>query len=91
MAAHWNITVQGLVQGVFYRKYAEEMALKLGLLGFVMNKSDGSVYIEAEGKEEDLQKMVDWCWKGSPKSKVDDVKVKEGELKGFSNFQIHRI
>jgi acylphosphatase len=36
------------------------------ITGFVKNLKNGSVYIEAEGEEESLKAMVEWCHKGPP-------------------------
>lgn len=68
-----TIVVRGKVQGVYYRQTAREQALKLRLNGFVMNRDDGSVYIEAEGEEPALQQMADWCRKGPVLAKVTAV------------------
>ncbi len=87
---HFNITISGKVQGVFYRQSAMEIALHLGLKGFVRNESDGNVYIEAEGTEEQLKKLIEWCRKGPARAVVSDVKVSEGEIKNFSSFEIRR-
>ena len=48
------IKVFGKVQGVGFRYYTQRKAVELGITGFVQNRPDGSVYIEAEGEEEDL-------------------------------------
>ena len=45
----------GQVQGVGYRWSARSQARYLGIHGFVKNLTDGSVYIEAEGKDEHPQ------------------------------------
>ncbi len=68
-----TIVVRGKVQGVYYRQTTREQALKLGLNGFVMNRDDGSVYLEAEGEEEALQQLADWCRKGPVLAKVTEV------------------
>jgi acylphosphatase len=46
---HYQITVSGKVQGVWFRKSTQDKARELGLRGFVRNQPDGSVYIEASG------------------------------------------
>ncbi|MFJ5488238.1 acylphosphatase, partial [Hansschlegelia beijingensis] len=38
-----RIEITGRVQGVAYRKWAQDAARSLGLRGFVRNRSDGSV------------------------------------------------
>jgi acylphosphatase len=87
---HYNIRVYGLVHGVFYRVSAQEKAQELGLTGCINNVVDGSVYIEAEGEEAQLKKMVEWCKKGPEKAQVTDVKVEENLIQNFSNFVVKR-
>ena len=87
---HQSIHVIGKVQGVFFRASAKEMADKLGIKGFVRNERDGSVYIEAEGEDAFVKEFIKWCKNGPPRAVVFEVKVKEGELKTFSRFEIQR-
>lgn len=87
---HYNITVKGKVQGVSYRFCTHIEALKIGLTGFVKNLHNGNVYIEAEGNDEQINKLIDWCYIGSPLSKVTEVLAEEGEVKDFRNFEIKR-
>lgn len=89
MTKHFNIKVYGRVQGVFFRATALEEAEKLGLVGFVRNESDGSVYIEVEGEKENLDKFISWCHVGPPLARVDKVEVKEGAVKNFSRFDTY--
>ncbi|MBF0237402.1 MAG: acylphosphatase [SAR324 cluster bacterium] len=86
---HHQITVTGIVQGVSFRYYTQLEAVRLGLLGYVKNQADGSVFIEAEGSEEAMRFFEDWCRLGSPMSQVKDVIVKKGNVKNYSDFQIH--
>ena len=53
-----NIHVYGLVQGVFFRYTTRKIARNLGITGIVKNLPDGSVYIEAEGPEDNSLKKV---------------------------------
>ncbi|MBK8088587.1 MAG: acylphosphatase [Chitinophagaceae bacterium] len=85
-----EILITGKVQGVFFRKYACEAADAVGVTGFVKNLPDQSVYILATGTNEQLQEFINWCWQGSPRSKVENVEVKEMELKHFNLFQVER-
>ncbi len=90
MTLHYNITVTGRVQGVWFRKYTQEAARSFGVMGFVENALDGSVYVEAEGSPMELNRFLDWLEKGSPMSRVDKVIHREGETIGFSTFEIRR-
>ena len=87
---HKNFEVKGKVQGVWFRKYTLDKARSLGLTGFVENRKDGSVYLEAECSASALSEMRQWLREGSPQSRVEEVLVQDGGLKGFSDFQIRR-
>lgn len=85
---HMNIRVFGVVQGVWFRAHTREQALAIGLTGFVRNEADGSVYIEAEGKEADLTSFVRWCHEGPSMAQVTRVDVTEGMPGSFHDFRI---
>ncbi|MBX9782522.1 MAG: acylphosphatase [Chitinophagaceae bacterium] len=85
-----SIIVTGKVQGVWYRRYTADKAKELHITGFVQNMPDDSVYILATGAAEQLDALVQWCYTGSPKSKVETVEVKEENLQGFESFEIER-
>lgn len=67
------IKVYGLVQGVFFRYTTRKVARKLGLTGIVKNMPDGSVYIEAEGTEENLSQLLKFAKKGPKYAEVSNV------------------
>lgn len=83
---HYNITVKGKVQGVWFRKYTKEEAAKLKLNGFVKNKTNGDVYTEVEGLKTDIIDFIKWLYLGSPKSKVEIVFYELGEIENFNEF-----
>lgn len=85
-----SIKVTGKVQGVWYRNYTVDKATELGICGFVMNRADHSVFILATGTEAKLQEMIQWCYEGSPNSKVEEVEVKDQELNIMKDFIIKR-
>jgi acylphosphatase len=88
MMKHYNISVTGKVQDVFYRQSTLEKANELGINGFVKNMKDGSVYIEAEGTEEILNTLIAWCKQGPELARVTGVSLQEDTLKFFQNFEI---
>ena len=85
-----QILVHGKVQGVYFRKYVQQIALSLNLSGFVRNQMDGSVYIEAIGDKEKIHKLVDWCNKGPQLASIEKVLVKEITAKQYSGFEIRK-
>lgn len=78
----------GKVQGVSYRYSASQQAEKLGLVGFVMNREDGSVYAEAEGPMDALADFVEWCEDGPELAKVTELKCIEEPALGYAKFEI---
>ncbi len=90
MIKHYNITVKGDVQRVSYRFTTHAHALKLGLNGFIRNLANGDVYLEVEGDEENINKLIDWCQVGPPRADVKEVQAVEADLKNFSSFEIKR-
>ncbi len=85
---HLNIRVEGKVQGVWFRANTKRVAEELGVKGYVMNKPDGSVFIEAEAEEEVLEEFLAWVKQGPPAAEVQNVLLSEGELQNFSEFII---
>ena len=84
------IKVYGSVQGVFFRYTTRKVARKIGLTGFVKNLADGSVYIEAEGIESDLKKLLEFAKEGPKYAKVENIKFEfkeaQNKYKGFDYF-----
>ena len=84
-----KLIIKGRVQGVFYRAYTKEEAQKYGITGWVRNLSDGNVEVVAEGKEESIKKLIEWCRKGPPYANVRKVDVIWEEYTGeFADFSI---
>ncbi|RLD19956.1 MAG: acylphosphatase [Bacteroidetes bacterium] len=89
MPLHYNITIVGRVQGVFFRVSTQKEAIRLGLTGFVRNESSGNVYVEVEGEKETIDKLTLWIRLGGPpRGEVNDVEIEDGEMKNFTHFEI---
>ena len=69
--------VSGRVQGVGFRFFAQNAAAAEGLDGWVRNRPDGRVEIEAEGDAEAVERFERRIRMGPPASRVDDVQVDE--------------
>ncbi|XP_066249595.1 acylphosphatase-2 isoform X2 [Euwallacea similis] len=67
-----DFEVFGRVQGVFFRKYTEKEAKKLGLKGWCLNTPNDTVKGVLEGVPSKLEEMKKWLQKtGSPQSRID--------------------
>jgi acylphosphatase len=71
-----DIFVEGHVQGVGYRNFAQRRAALLGLVGWVMNMRDGRVRVRAEGPRENIEDLIRALEKGPPLSRVARVNVR---------------
>jgi acylphosphatase len=85
-----SIHISGKVQGVFFRASTKEKADELGVTGMVRNEKNGSVYIEAQGEQEQLEEFVKWCRRGPQHARVDAVDVSEISFKDYKQFTIER-
>lgn len=82
------IQVYGTVQGVGFRFTTKQTADEIGVTGIVRNESDGSVYSEAVGTNEQIDRFIKALSKGpSPAAKVEKVVVKfDRNIAEKSNF-----
>ncbi len=80
--------VTGRVQGVSFRWYAQEQARSLGVSGWVRNEPDGSVLLHAEGDDQAVDSLVEWCRQGPSMAKVGNVAVREDTASGATSFEI---
>ncbi len=83
-----QIQIFGRVQGVGFRYYTRQKANELGLTGYVKNKSDGSVFIEAEGDEAALNEFILWCHTGPSWARVQEVKYYTMPPYNYTKFEI---
>ena len=83
-----DVTVTGLVQGVFFRAETQHEAHRLGVAGWVRNEPDGSVAAHFEGDPDAVEAMVAWCRQGPRRARVDDVHVRDAEPSGASRFEV---
>ena len=81
-----RLTIGGRVQGVGYRWWAVETARRLGLAGWVRNRTDGSVETLAIGEAAAIQRFVAACRQGPAHAAVSSVAVAPAEDDGSANF-----
>jgi len=86
-----RVYLSGSVQGVFFRKFLEEKAKEFGIRGFVRNLDDGRVEVLIEGRDENVNAMLEVCKKGNQHTKVTDVQIQELKNQGFEGFKVLKI
>lgn len=70
-----HAVVTGRVQGVGFRFTTVDQARRLGVQGWVRNRSDGSVEVEAEGPRPALEALVRFLHDGPRGAWVEHVAV----------------
>ena len=68
------VRVGGRVQGVGFRYFTRREARRLGLAGYVRNRPDGDVEMEAEGPAGQVDALAEAVRRGPPGSRVRDFR-----------------
>uniref|UniRef100_A0A914WKP1 Acylphosphatase n=1 Tax=Plectus sambesii TaxID=2011161 RepID=A0A914WKP1_9BILA len=72
-----DFEVFGHVQGVFFRKFTRQTAQKYSIVGWCKNTNHGTVSGQAQGQEDNVNKMKQWLQhEGSPHSKIDKAEFR---------------
>jgi acylphosphatase len=78
----------GQVQGVAFRWHTQEQARRLGVVGWVRNEVDGSVLVHAEGEDDAVDALVEWCRHGPPSARVRELAVRDAAASGATTFEV---
>lgn len=82
-----HIIFFGYVQGVGFRYKARSSANYYGVAGWVKNRSDGSVEMEAEGTEKDIDDMLLAIGR-HPWAQIDRIQADDIPLQNEHGFEI---
>lgn len=83
-----RIKVVGKVQHVGFRYYTTIEARKLSIKGFVKNEYDGSVLIEAEGEESNVDLFSIAIEKGPAWARVDSIQIQSIPNQEYEKFSV---
>ena len=75
MEAGAHIIVSGMVQGVGFRYFVYDRAVRLSLNGYVKNLYNGDVEIEVEGERSLIEELLKEVKIGPRAAHVTDVKI----------------
>lgn len=82
------IKVEGIVQGVGFRPFVYNLAVKCKLNGWVNNNSEG-VYIDIEGKSENIDSFLNELRNNPPVlSRIEKINVYEKPVENYTKFFI---
>lgn len=87
-----SLIISGMVQGVFFRAFTRDVALRFGLKGWVRNLPGGQVEALFEGDREAIENAIGICRVGPPASRVEDIEVVWEKFKGeYADFSIRHF
>lgn len=81
------LRIGGRVQGVGYRNALQAEATRLGIKGWVRNRSDGSVEALAAGPAPALDQLVAWARRGPPAARVGELSWEAAEASAEAGFR----
>lgn len=87
-----KFTINGTVQGVFFRQFCKDKADELGLKGYVRNLESGNVEVLVEGEKDKIEEIYTILKKGPPHAQIREIKPEEKKWSGeFKDFSIMRF
>ena len=82
-----RLVIHGRVQGVFFRDSMRREAQRLGVAGWVRNRSDGVVEAAVHGEPADVDAIVRWAHRGPQYAQVERVEI-EPDNGSYTNFEV---
>lgn len=82
-----RLVIHGRVQGVYFRDSMRREAQRLGVAGWVRNRSDGAVEAAVQGEPPDVDAIVRWAHKGPQFAQVERVEI-EPDNGSYANFEV---
>ena len=82
------VRVEGRVQGVGYRAWAETTAQSIGLTGWVRNRHDGAVEMLLHGPPEQVEDMLRRCGRGPLHAQVTKVEIVADGVGSYRSFDV---
>jgi len=82
-----RLRIEGSVQGVGYRFFAVDEARRLGLDGWIRNRSDGSVEAVVSGLTKEVETFVAICMRGPAGARVTNVDMHNADPPSERGFR----
>jgi acylphosphatase len=84
-----RLVIEGLVQGVGYRAWMVREATRLGVSGWVRNRSDGTVEALVHGDTAAVEELLRGCRRGPPAAVVMVIQEDLAEPEPQPGFRAH--
>ena len=84
----YYLIFKGRVQGVGFRFYFQNYALKLGLEGIVRNLDNGMVEAFVTGEYAKIELLINYIKNANPYIQIDDYHIKKVAYQKFNGFKV---
>ncbi len=81
-----RLLIEGRVQGVGYRDWMVATARRMGLHGWVRNRTDGAVEALVAGPSAAIEAMLEACREGPPAARVNAINATPADHPGIPGF-----
>ncbi len=81
-----KVIISGKVQGVSFRASLKKIAQECNVVGWVRNVEDGSVEAFIQGKNSNVQRVLDWCHSGPPNARVENLVIKKERVEPTARY-----
>jgi acylphosphatase len=81
-----RFTIEGRVQGVFFRESTRRVAESLNITGHAINLSNGDVEVLACGEPAAIDQLAVWLKDGPRMASVTDVQVENADFEELGRF-----
>jgi acylphosphatase len=82
-----RLVIHGRVQGVFFRDSMRHEAQRLGIAGWVRNRSDGTVEAAVQGEPAAADAIVRWAHRGPQHAQVERVDIEQDDG-NYTSFDV---
>lgn len=84
----WQLIIKGFVQGISFRWFIRDTAIKLKLKGFVRNLANGDVLVIVCGDNKSFSELLKACKQGYRFAKVDKIIKRQLSTQGIERLAI---
>jgi acylphosphatase len=85
--ARLRILIEGRFQGMNFRFKSQQKAKDLNLVGFIRNLSDGRIEIDAQGDQENVDALLNWCQEEPHGSHITSLLYRYDEpVRSYNDF-----
>ena len=88
--SHWRVRFSGMVQGVGFRYTASKIANRLGIVGWVANRNDGTVEMLVAAERDIVDEMVSELREVFGENLREVDLCEEPAVESFERFEIRR-